>query len=591
MFPDAPVARDGNRYGADGAFDTRPVDLIAVALSPCSAVNREHRRAPGLRGACDHLDVARMVESSADLGGDGNAPFGSAHGGRDGRFEASRLPQGRGAGASAERAACRATEVQVEYRHAELRDVARRALHAAEISAHELDADGNRKAVQAEVLGELLWGDRAVDDPNELRERAAELLGGVSPEHQVAERRGGDSLHRGEQGACREREAGHDRGRALQSGWLARECHGPKSRLPSMWLNERLLSSGGTPADWGDLFPEINVTAALKRVAPSVRRTPTVRLPFGSHELYGKLECLQETGSFKARGAFNNLALLSKEERERGVVASSSGNHGRALAWAAKASGVAATIVMPKNAYPNKIEACRAEGAEVVLAEDRVLADEIAAKLADPEGDSRLVWIHPYDRSGTIEGAGTVGLELLEDMSNQVDVVIMCVGGGGLSAGSSLALRRALGTGVVLFGAEPTGAAAMTEALRKGESVRLETITSEVQGLTTPYAGHRNVEICGATLDGTITLDDEAIFAAQALLVRPDEALGWKGEVVEPAGAAALAAALDPSFEDRVNAVYEARGGRPQGGKPLRVGVTISGGNPAPAQLAAIRAR
>ena len=358
-----------------------------------------------------------------------------------------------------------------------------------------------------------------------------------------------------------------------------------------MWLNRALCETTNPP--WRDRFPEIDSRAAAERIAGMVQRTPIVRFPDAwspdGLEVHGKLECRQETGSFKSRGALNNILQLTDDERARGVVASSSGNHGRALAWAAKRAGVPATIVMPEDAYPNKIEACRAEGAEVVLASDRWRADEIVEELADPKGERRLVWVHPYDRDGTIEGAGTVGLEIAKEMTPAPDVVVLCVGGGGLSAGSALALRRDLGSNVVLLGAEPTGATAMATALREGEPVRLDEITSGVQGLTTPYAGARNVQICAAALDGALDVSDEAIFAAQKLLVSPDERHGWSGEVVEPAGAAALAVVRDNGFLDAVREVRALRGAPSEASTPLRVCVTISGGNPAPAQLASLR--
>jgi threonine dehydratase len=322
-------------------------------------------------------------------------------------------------------------------------------------------------------------------------------------------------------------------------------------------------------------FEEIDFHAAAQRIASQILRTPLLRLPCDDPriDLRGKMENLQVTGAFKARGACNNIAKLSPEERQRGVVASSSGNHGRALAWAAKQAGVAATIVMPKDAYPNKIEACRAEGAEVVLAEDRFDADVVTARLA-AEG---RVLIHPYDRDGTIEGAGTVGLEIAQAWP-EVEVVVICVGGGGLSAGSSLALRRELGTRVRIFGAEPIGSASMRDGLAAGKPVVLEEITTQVQGLCPPQSGARNIAICASTLDGVFTPDDAIIFAAQRRLVRSEP--GWQAQIVEPAGACAYSAVLSDMLPQSLLAGRTAQ-------DPLRVAVTISGGNPDPAQLVA----
>jgi threonine dehydratase len=196
--------------------------------------------------------------------------------------------------------------------------------------------------------------------------------------------------------------------------------------------------------------------------------------------------------------------------------------------------------------------------------------------------------VHSYDRRGTIEGAGTIGLELAADRPS-VDVVIVCVGGGGLAAGTSLALRRALGRRVRIFGAEPLGAPSMTLGIARGAPVTLERITTSVQGLCPPHSGALNIAVCRTTLDGMLLPDDVEIHAAQRRLVRPGHspasagpAQRREGEVVEPAGAAAYAAALTaPAIVDML-AARDAR-------NPLRVAVTVSGGNPDPAQLARAR--
>ena len=139
---------------------------------------------------------------------------------------------------------------------------------------------------------------------------------------------------------------------------------------------------------------------------------------------------------------------------------------------------------MPKDAYPNKIEACRAEGAEVHLAEDRAGADVLAAELEA----AGCVLIHPYDREGTVLGASTVGREIAEEWP-EVEVLVICVGGGGLAAGTSLAMRRALGSDVRLFGAEPAGAPTMKLGLAAGEPVTVDPITTDIpRPLPTPAA-------------------------------------------------------------------------------------------------------
>jgi threonine dehydratase len=316
----------------------------------------------------------------------------------------------------------------------------------------------------------------------------------------------------------------------------------------------------------------IDFQAAAARIADAVQRTPLQPLasPDPRIELRAKLENRQATGAFKARGAANNIALLTAEQRRAGVVATSSGNHGKALAWAARRAGVPATIVMPKDAYPNKVEACRQEGAEVILCDTRREAEAACARLVA----AGRTLVHPYDMPGTIEGAGTVGLEIAEQWP-EVEVVLIPVGGGGLAAGTSLALRRALGAHVRIHAVEPQGAATLSRGLAAGAPVTLDEITTSVQGLCPLDAGALNIAVCVGTLDGTFELPDAEIYAAQEALVRG-------GEVVEPAGAAAFAVV----HAGRVPEAWLA--GR-TAAAPLRVAVVISGGNPDPAQLAALR--
>ncbi|MFT4540112.1 MAG: threonine dehydratase [Planctomycetota bacterium] len=323
--------------------------------------------------------------------------------------------------------------------------------------------------------------------------------------------------------------------------------------------------------DWSR-FDSIDFQAAAAALEGVLRRTPL--LPFDAPdtriELRLKLENQQETGAFKARGAWNQVSQLTEAERTAGVVATSSGNHGKALSWAAQRAGVPATIVMPADAYPNKIEACREFGANVVLAPTRSEAERVCAGLV-AEG---ATLIHPYDAERTVQGAGTVGLEIAQDWP-EVEVVIFPVGGGGLSAGSSLALRRELGERVRLVAVEPAGAATLTRGIEAQVAVTLEEITTEVQGLCPLNSGHLNIAICGRTLDGTIELDDDSIHAAQRQLVHA-------GEVVEPAGAATFAAVSEGALPEAWFAGRDAS-------NPLRVCAVVSGGNPAPDQLAALR--
>jgi threonine dehydratase len=309
---------------------------------------------------------------------------------------------------------------------------------------------------------------------------------------------------------------------------------------------------------------ELDPAAAAPRLAGVVRRTPLMRFQAGDArvELRLKLECRQETGSFKARGAWNNVALLTPRERAAGVVTVSSGNHGTALAWAAARAGVRAAIAMPRNAYPNKIQACRELGAEVLLGESRSEAEELCLERAR----AGATLVHPYDREGTIQGAGTVGLEILEQWP-EVELLLVPVGGGGLLAGCCLAARGRCR----VIGVEPEGSPTMTRALAAGEPVSVPAETA-VQGLCPPAAGRRNTAIAAALVDRVLLLGDREILAAQRRLVVEG------GLCVEPAGAAAPALVLSGRLPGDLLA-----GRSPE--DPLRVAAVVSGGNPDPEQL------
>jgi threonine dehydratase len=318
----------------------------------------------------------------------------------------------------------------------------------------------------------------------------------------------------------------------------------------------------------------ISFAAAAERLRGVVRRTPLVPFDVGDEriELRLKLECLQETGAFKARGAWNQISQLSAAERAAGVVTVSSGNHGKALSWAAQRAGVRCTVVMPADAYRNKIEACREFGAEVVLGETRAQCEILCAERVA----AGATLVHPYDAARTIEGAGTVGLEIAEEWP-EVDVVVVPVGGGGLLAGSSLALRQTLGSRLLIVGCEPEGAPSMKLSLERGHAVALERITTKVQGLCPPHSGKLNTEICGRTVDSVVLMSDPQIYAAQAELVLRG---GW---TVEPAGACSVAVVLQgklPQLALRGRSISN----------PVRVVAVVSGGNPDPDQLARLRA-
>ena len=249
--------------------------------------------------------------------------------------------------------------------------------------------------------------------------------------------------------------------------------------------------------------------------------------------LYVKAEHLQKTGSFKARGMTNRIASLDAEQRTRGAITMSAGNAGQAYAWAAREAGVPMTVVMAVGANPTKVAACRGYGAEVVLEGEHVgEAFQALERIRDERG---LTFVHPFEDRAVIAGHGSVGLELLEDLP-EVDAVVVGVGGGGLISGVAAALKEQR-PGVRVFGVEPVDAAAMSLAFDAGEPVTIQPKTV-ADGLAAPFAGALTLAMCRRYLDGLVLLDDPTILAGVRF------ALERTKQVLEPAGAAALAAVL-----------------------------------------------
>jgi threonine dehydratase len=249
--------------------------------------------------------------------------------------------------------------------------------------------------------------------------------------------------------------------------------------------------------------------------------------------LYVKAEHLQKTGSFKARGLTNRILTLNDDQRRRGVITLSAGNAAQAYAWAGRAARVAVTVVMPAAAVRSKVDACLDYGAEVILFGAHV--GETFAEMERIRDERGLTFVHPFDDPEVIAGHGSIGLEILEDLPD-VDVVVVGVGGGGLISGIAAALKESRPS-VRVFGVEPEGSNAVQLAIEAGEVVRIQP-TSIADGLGAPFAGVWTLAMCRRYLDGIVLLDDPTIlgglrFAAERMK-----------QVLEPAGAAALAAVL-----------------------------------------------
>jgi threonine dehydratase len=300
----------------------------------------------------------------------------------------------------------------------------------------------------------------------------------------------------------------------------------------------------------------IDVEQARAAVAGRIHRTPMFSsAALGAHL---KAELFQKTGSFKARGCLNRVLALTPEERRRGVVTWSAGNHAQAVAWAAAQEGVDCLVVMWESANAFKVQATRGYGATVdVSSPDAAIAYERARELE--ERDER-VFVHPHSDPLVVAGHGTVALEILEDVPD-VDTVVVGVGGGGLVAG----IVTALAGRARVVAVEPVNARAFAAGLEAGRSVRVETSTI-ADGLAPPFAGDLPLEVCRGKVDSVLVSEDEIKDGMRFLYARAKLAC-------EPAGAAAAGAVL---------------AGKVSGGG--RTVVVVSGGNVVPEQAAAILA-
>jgi threonine dehydratase len=276
-----------------------------------------------------------------------------------------------------------------------------------------------------------------------------------------------------------------------------------------------------------------DVLAARDSICGRLHRTPMFRSAtlgdVARAKVFLKAELFQKTGSFKPRGVLNNLAALSPEERERGVISISAGNHAQALAWGAAAEGIDALLVMWQGASTAKIEATRGYGASVDLeAHDPAEAFERLAGLQEQTGRTL---VHPFDHPRTIAGQGTVGLEILEDVPETTTIVVP-VGGGGLISGIALAAQNHR-----VIGVEPELSPAMHVALAAGKPVPV-TPRSIADGLSAPFAGEHCLEICRERVEGIVLVTEDELKEAFSFLYARTKL------AAEPAGAAAVAALL-----------------------------------------------
>ena len=300
-----------------------------------------------------------------------------------------------------------------------------------------------------------------------------------------------------------------------------------------------------------------DVRAAARRLQGHAHRTPVLRSAtldqrLGA-QLFFKCENFQRMGAFKFRGAFNALSRLSPEQRRAGVVAYSSGNHAQAVALSAQLLGLSATIVMPHDASPAKLAATQGYGATVV-GYDRYNEDAMAIARALAEREGRT-FIPPFDHPDVLCGQGTAAMELFEEVG-ELDVLLVCLGGGGLLSGSALS-ARALSPRCKVYGVEPEAGNDVQQSFRRGERVRIPTPRTIADGAQSPMVGELTFEIIRRHVDDILTVTDAQLIEAMRLYAERMKM------VVEPTGCLTLAAAC--------------HAGLPLQGQ--RVGIVISGGN------------
>lgn len=276
---------------------------------------------------------------------------------------------------------------------------------------------------------------------------------------------------------------------------------------------------------------------AQELIRPILHRTPIFTSRYLGERVgagvYLKAELFQKTGSFKPRGAINKLKHLTQEEKSRGIVSVSAGNHAQAVAFAAAMEGIPCTVIMPVTAPANKLEATRNYGATVILHDDiRTIFD----RTEEVRREKNAILVHPFNDPFVIAGQGTLGLEIDEDIP-AVDLAVVGIGGGALISGIAFVLKS-LNPKIRIIGVEPEGAPTMTRAIQEGKPVRLEKISTIADGLAAPVVGEWNLAFAQKYVDDIVLVSDTEITEAVKILLERAKLL------VEPAGAAGTAALI-----------------------------------------------
>ena len=271
----------------------------------------------------------------------------------------------------------------------------------------------------------------------------------------------------------------------------------------------------------------------LKKVA---RKTDLIRATKLSKqcELYLKTENLQETGSFKLRGAYYKISQLTEEEKSRGIIACSAGNHAQGVAMAATQSGIQSLICMPDGAPISKVEATKQLGAEVRLLKGAY--DDAYATALQLQEDTGATFIHPFDDDEVIAGQGTIGLEIVDELENP-DAVVVPIGGGGLISGVAYAIKH-LNPNVKIYGVQAAGAASMVKSQQEGTPITLDQAETFADGIAVKHPGDITYQLVEQYVDEIVTVSEDEIAAAILALIEKQKV------IAEGAGAVSVAAVL-----------------------------------------------
>ena len=300
------------------------------------------------------------------------------------------------------------------------------------------------------------------------------------------------------------------------------------------------------------------IVKAKRQLNNVITQTPCSLAPILSEEVgahvFLKKENLQITGAYKLRGAYNKIASLTKEERKKGVIAASAGNHAQGVAYSARAFGIKATIVMPEATPLLKVTGTKALGAEVILSGDNY--DEAYAYALTYANEHSLTFIHPFEDDKVIAGQGTVALEMMDEV-NDLDIIVVPIGGGGLISGMASAIKQ-IDPKIKIIGVNASGAPAMFESYCAKKAINSKSVRTIADGIAVRDVSESNLAHILECVDEVVTVDDEEIAAAILFLLERQKL------VVEGGGAASVAAIMHQKFS------YT---------KDMKIGAVLSGGN------------